>query len=118
MAVYSFDKEKIAQAYEAAKKNNELLLKKAEAAPVNSLVARHLSMSGGCISVEVYNNQVCIDIPSFGEHCFQIPFNVPDATVGKACLDLCFKGGWLPTGVTVSLSVLDNDVISVTLGDC
>ena len=118
MTTYKFSEEAISNALEAAKNTHE----------GNQLNAAHpdfdinkggcLLVSAECISVTVENHKVCINLPlHLGNHCISIPVNIPEGTVGQACLSICTTWG-IPTGVKVSVIIGGITVISQTFGKC
>jgi len=116
MKYYSFDDEKIQQALDSAKNHFEAL----GAAPqdLGNTHVSCVSLAGGCISVTVENNKVCVDLPlGLGKHCLPIPLSVPNGTAAQACLNICTTWG-IPTGVSVSVKVAGVTVVSQSFGKC
>jgi hypothetical protein len=77
-----------------------------------------LSIAAQCISVTTANHKICINLPfGLGKRCFTLPVNIPNGSVGKACLSICTTWG-IPTGVKVSVVVAGVTVISQSFGKC
>ncbi|GAB3787485.1 hypothetical protein GCM10028818_52550 [Spirosoma horti] len=77
-----------------------------------------LSIAAQCISVTTANHKICINLPlGIGKRCFTLPVNVPNGTVGKACLSICTTFG-IPTGVRVTVVIGGVTVISQSFGKC
>ncbi len=116
MKYYEFDDKKIQDALDAAKNH----FSEVDAATVD-LSKTHVSdieIAGGCISVTVENNKVCINLPlGFGKHCLPIPVSIPDGTAGEACIHICTTWG-IPTGLKVTVKVGGVTVVSQTFGKC
>ncbi|UAB87723.1 hypothetical protein I5192_10775 [Ruegeria sp. SCSIO 43209] len=71
-----------------------------------------------CISVTVEDGKVCLKIPIVDiEECFKVPGWIPDGTVVKACLKICFIGP-VPSGVCVLVTALDKEVFRRCYGAC
>jgi hypothetical protein len=112
-----FDQEKINAAHEAAKAHYVPLL--AESANTDSayLNLECLKLTGGCVSVTVENGQICLNLPIVGSKCLPVPNWCPNGTAAQACLSICYTWG-IPTGVTATVSVAGNQVVSKSFGKC
>ena len=77
-----------------------------------------LSIAAQCISITTANHKICINLPlGIGKRCFTLPVNIPNGTVGKACLSICTTFGF-PTGVRVTVVVAGVTIISQSFGKC
>jgi len=123
MENYSFDEDAITDAIESAKATHS------DATANIKDFSFDLSKGGGmhdgsmqiaaqCISVKTANRKICINLPlGIGSRCFTLPVNIPNGTVGKACLSICTTWG-IPTGVRVSVVIGGVTVISQSFGKC
>ena len=72
-----------------------------------------------CVSAS-YNpgtNQICFDLPYFGQHCINSPVSIPVGGQLSACAQTC--GSIIPTGAKVTISLNGNPIYSYTLfGSC
>ena len=115
MDYYSFDDEQIQHALDAAKNHFADLERPAN---LSESQVSCIALAGGCISVTVNNNKICINLPlGLGSACLPIPLNIPNGTAAEACIDICTTWG-LPTGVTVSVKVAGVTVVSQSFGKC
>ena len=89
-------------------------------APAGELMlARSTKRSVGCVSLEVQDGQVCVDLPLFfPDICIPIPLPIPDGTVVKACIYICFGGfgNLIPQGVCVTVKFLGDDLVHACIG--
>lgn len=115
---YNFDSQAIEDALHAAKENHADLDLETTNAQFDTSKGGDLVVRAQCIAVKVENNKVCLELPfGLGSHCLTLPVNIPNGTVGKACLDICTTWG-IPTGVKVSVVIGGITVISQTFGKC
>ena len=123
MEDYSFDEKAIADAIKSAQTTHSDAAANAKGvafgmAAGGGMQEGNLSMAAQCISVTTANHKVCITLPlGIGKRCFTLPVNVPNGTVGKACLSICTWHG-IPTGVKVTVVVAGVTVISQSFGRC
>ena len=118
MPVYKFNESAISNAIEAAKRTHESTQLNANESDFDIHKGACLSMSAECITVEVENHQICLDLPmKLGKHCIGIPINFPNGTDAQACLSLCAHWG-IPTGVEVTVKILGVTVASQKFGKC
>ena len=69
-----------------------------------------------CVSATVQGGQACINTP-IGNECIGVPSWVPNGTAASACLDVCTHFG-VPTGVTVTLTALGQQIAQESFGFC
>ncbi len=137
MEDFRFDEAAIKDAIESAKATHSDALAAAKGAEAQGAEAQaaetqrlgfDFSKGGGmqegtmqimaqCISVTTANRKICISLPVVGKRCFTVPVNIPNGTVGKACLSICTKLG-IPTGVRVSVTIGGVTVINQSFGLC
>lgn len=137
MEEYKFDDAAIKDAIASAKATHSDAMAAAKSAAAKGADAQaaeaqalgfDVSKSGGmqegtmqimaqCISVTTANRKICISLPVVGKQCLTVPVNIPNGTVGKACLSICTKFG-IPTGVTVSVTIAGVTVIKKSFGLC
>lgn len=90
----------------------------AKAGSSHNLVSGEFSALAECISVTVQNQQVCLNLPlGLGSVCLPIPISIPDGTAAEACLNICTTF-YIPTGVSVTVSVAGHVIISKSFGKC
>jgi hypothetical protein len=90
----------------------------AQAGSTHHLVSGEFSALAECISVTVNNNQICLNLPlGIGSVCLPIPISIPNGTAAQACLSICTTFG-IPTGVSVTVSVAGQVIISKSFGKC
>ena len=110
-----FSAEAVNQAIEAAQRHARAVMPQA----VNNemtIVEGALQISAQCISVNVQNGQVCVNLPlGLGHKCLPVPSWVPNGQAAQACLDLCTKWG-IPCGVQVTVSVAGSVVVKQGFG--
>jgi len=91
------------------------------AAPAGGGVARSTRRRVACVELEVENGQICVDPPFFPSICIPLPIDIlPDGSVVKACIDICF-GGFLnlvPQGACVSVYFLGDEVVHECIANC
>ena len=137
MADYKFDESAIRDAIESAKATHSDSMAaaqsaKAQSAETQAAEAQALGFDfskGGamqegtvqimaqCISVTTANRKICISLPVVGTRCPLYQLNIPNGSVGKACLSICTKFG-IPTGVKVSVTIGGVTVINQSFGLC
>lgn len=63
------------------------------------------------------NNQICFNIPIYGNFCITSPVQIPVGGVLQACAQTC--GSIIPTGLQVTIYLNNNKIWSGTLvGSC
>ena len=123
MEDYSFSEDAIKDAIESAKATHSDAT--ANIKDVSFDISKSGSMYDGsvqiaaqCISIKTANRKICITLPlGIGKRCFTLPINVPNGSVGKACLSICTTWG-IPTGVRLSVVIGGVTVISQSFGKC
>jgi len=77
-----------------------------------------LEMLANCISVDVKDGQVCLNLPlGFGGVCLPIPDVFPNGTAAQACLHICSKWG-VPRGVRATVSIAGQLIVDKKYGKC
>lgn len=123
MADYSFSEEDVADAVKSAQATHKDATASTkgvafEMAGGGGMQDGPLSIAAQCISVTTANRKICINLPfRIGRRCFTVPVNIPNGTVGKACIAICTTFG-IPTGVRVTVVIAGVTVISQSFGRC
>lgn len=132
MEDFKFSEEAIKDAIESAKATHSDATAAAQGADIQGTDAQRLgfnfSQGGGmqegtmeimaqCINVTTANRQICISLPVVGRRCLRLPVNIPNGSIGRACLSICTKFG-IPTGVKVSVTIGGVTVIRQSFGAC
>lgn len=137
MEDFRFSESAIKDAIESAKATHSDAMAEAQGAKAQSAEAQSaeaqalgfdFSKGGGmqegtmqimaqCISVTTANRKICISLPVVGKRCLTVPVNIPNGSVGKACLSICTKFG-IPTGVRVSVTIGGVTVVRQSFGLC
>lgn len=123
MEDYSFSEDAITDAIESAKATHSdatANIKDAgfDISKSGSMYDGSMQIAAQCISVKTVNRKICINLPlGIGTRCFTLPVNIPNGSVGKACLSICTTWG-IPTGVRVSIAIGGVTVIRQSFGKC
>ena len=117
--VYNFNEEAYLKVINAAKATQEVNKPKTSKGSVTAaaLDSGRMSYLSECISVSINNDQVCLNIPIYGQVCITLPIGLPSGTLAQACLNVCTHFG-IPTGVTVSIAVAGQTIVTKTFGYC
>ena len=79
----------------------------------------HALMLSACVSAS-YNsatNQICFNVPIYGNYCVTSPVQLPVSAQLKACVQTC--GSFIPTGLKVSIYANGTVIYSGVLwGSC
>lgn len=101
----AFNEDAVIQAIELAKLHHEAMTEGRALNTIAGHEAGELAIAAGCVSITVENGKVCVELPlNIGKFCFPVP-NIPDGTVGQACIDICTHLG-IPTGVKLTVTLL------------
>lgn len=115
---HEFDGAKIESALDAARSYHSTEALRSAGADVSLADDGHLRLAGGCISVTVEDGKVCLNLPlGIGKICLPIPSVFPNGTAAEACINICTTWG-IPTGVSVTISILGKVVVSKSFGKC
>jgi hypothetical protein len=137
MEDFKFSEEAIKDAIESAKATHSDAMAEAQGAKAQGAKAQgaeaqrlgfDFSKGGGmqegtmeimaqCINVTTANRKICISLPVVGRHCLTVPVNIPNGSIGRACLSVCTKLG-IPSGVKVSVTIGGVTVIRQSFGFC
>ena len=123
MEDYSFDEEAIADAIKSAQTTHSDATANTKGVAFDMSKGRGmqdgpLSIAAQCISVTTANRKICINLPlGIGKRCFTVPVNIPNGTVGKACISICSIFG-IPTGFRVTVVIAGVTIISQSFGKC
>ncbi|MGB5981310.1 MAG: hypothetical protein WBG46_04125 [Nonlabens sp.] len=118
MSEYSFSKEAIDNAVEAAKRAHEEQNLQSVDSQHNIVHSGCMLVAAECISVSVDNGNVCLNLPlGLGHVCLPIPISFPDGTAAEACLSMCTHLG-VPTGVKVTIIIAGKTIITKGFGWC
>jgi hypothetical protein len=118
MNYYEFSEESVSNAINAARVTHEENQTRNTESEFNIDLGGCLLVAAQCVEVRIENQKVCLKLPlNLGRHCFKLPGNIPNGTVGKACLSVCTKFG-LPTGVKVKIDIGGQTVVEQTFGRC
>ena len=80
--------------------------------PLTNVEALNLSVCVGA-SYDQSNNQICFNIPIYGNFCVTSPVHIPVGGAIKACAQTC--GSIIPTGLKATLYLNNNPILTVTL---
>ena len=130
MEDFKFDEAAIKDAIESAKATYSDAEAAAKGAEAQSAEAQSLGfdLKGGgmpegnmeilaqCISIRTANNRICISLPVVGRRCLRVPINIPNGSIGRACLSICTVWPGVPSGVKVSISIGGVTVIRKSFG--
>ena len=114
---HSFDEAEVKAIIDtAAKHHDPEALKKA--APGDAMLhASPMKLGDTCIEVEVEDGKVCLNLPVVDKQvCLPIPPFIPNGTVAKVCLKVCFI--FIPTGVCVTVTALGKTIVHQCFGAC
>lgn len=123
MENYSFSEDAIKNAIEAAKATHSESTADVQEVGFNlskggNMFAGSMLIAAQCISIKTANHKICISLPlGIGKRCFTLPINIPNGSVGSACLSICTTWG-IPTGIRVTVTIGGITVISQSFGKC
>jgi hypothetical protein len=115
---HEFNHSKINESLEAAQSHFDIEALTKANAETNLAEGGCLTLRAECVSVDVEDNKVCLKLPlGIGNSCIPLPISIPNGTAARACLYICTTFG-VPTGVKVTVSVLDEVVAKKSFGKC
>ncbi len=113
----SFDERKLQEALDAARRAYETVDLAATPARIPQDTGE-LVYLGGCVSVTVENNRICLNLPlGIGHYCLPLPISFPDGTAAEACIHLCTTFG-IPTGLKLTITIAGHVVVQKTFLKC
>lgn len=107
----SFDDEAVSKTLEAARQPYEgtNLRTITQISPAETA---GMELRAQCITITSGNHKVCVNLPlGLGRACLPLPFDLPDGTAVRACLDIRTGPFGIPTGVCVRLSVGGEQIV-------
>lgn len=107
----SFSKQAIDNAIGLKDSNSEVTIKLDSNVHAKAIADYHVD----CVQTVLDGSRICVDIPYFGEYCFNLPVELPIGAEVAVCLDIITRWG-IPTGAKIYVKYNGEIIYEVKIG--